>query len=298
MMQQQVSRMQEDLPHKTSSDDMDPPSPSSIFFSRMSRLAKHSIREVLEASRVFMAGQLAKPPLPLLVFNTMPKSASVFITTWLARGLSASVRSISYGYFPFDTVDYSKAKQCARGNTISQEHLDASEMNQHILRQFIQKMVVHLRDPRQATLSWLHHLNRLHKIGNHDLLAFVYPKLPEGYFQFGFDEQSQWQIEQHLPLLIRWCSQWVEAQQSWEDIEILFTRYEDFREDGEAFMARLLEFFEIPADRFDRRVRPERSMAVHFRKGEADEWQTAFSSANVERANRQIPTDLAERFGW
>jgi hypothetical protein len=297
-MQQQVSRTQEDMPYSTSAEEMEPHSRSSVFFSRMSRFARRSIREVLEASRIFMPGQLTNAPVPLLVFNTMPKSASVFITTWLARGLSASVQPISYGYFPFDTVDYLKAKQCAQGNTISQEHLDASEMNRHILRQFIKKMVVHLRDPRQATLSWLHHLNRLHEHQSYDKLAFVYPKLPASYFRLSFDEQSQWQIEQHLPLLIRWCGQWVEAQRTWDDIEILFTRYEDFRENGEAFMARLSEFFEIPADRFDRRVRPERSMAVHFRKGEADEWQTAFSSANIERANRQIPADLAERFGW
>lgn len=310
-----------DLPH---------PSQSSVFFSRISRLAKDSIRAILDASRVFStekttassadgllvedgsyspafgksevaADELNLPeiaPAPFIFFNTMPKSGSVFIVNWLARGLTANVKPISYGYFPNDMVGYSQLKDCAGGNAVSQEHIDACETNRHFLRQFVDKMVVHIRDPRQATLSWLHHVNQIKAEQSDNALAYVYPSLPSNYFDFEFERQVDWQIDHHLPLLIDWTRKWVEAESNWPEIKLLFTRYEEFVADRGAFMDRILNFFEIPADRFDSQFTPELSMANHYRKGQTDEWRSVYSQAQIERANQFIPKDLAEKFGW
>ncbi len=97
----------------------------------------------------------------------------------------------------------------------------------------------------------------------------------------GLRTALDWQIDNHLPLLTDWCEKWLAAQ--WDEFEILFTQYEDFRADAQDFLERLLTFFDIPRTDFNFSVRPDPTMKTHFRCGQAEEWRTIFTDEQVKR---------------
>jgi hypothetical protein len=105
----------------------------------------------------------AKKPLRILI-NTMPKSGSIYLTRTIATslGIEYSLVSLVSGLFPSYCMMPAAFKRFRRGNVVRQEHFDASPFNLEICARYVDRMVLHLRDPRQSTLSWTHHFNRYH----------------------------------------------------------------------------------------------------------------------------------------
>lgn len=235
--------------------------------------------------------------LPGIVFNTLPKSGSVFIASSLAKGLGIPIRTISHGYFPQDIVDQSRLRTLAQGNALTQEHLDASPMNLQLLCRFLDRMVLHVRDPRQSTLSWTHHLARLKREGQEDMLYFVYPAPPRDYLELQLSAQIDWNLDHYLPACIRWLQDWLHAIDRLNGVRILVTTYEEFLADQEAFIQRVLGFYDIPPERFTRQEVPK-DLSTNFRKGDPEEWQQQFTVQQREKALAQLPADLRLRFGW
>ena len=102
------------------------------------------------------------PPLPSILVVTIPKSGTVFTNQMLSRGLSLEPTSVSFGYFPHYLVDIPKLVSFIEGGQVASAHFDASPVNLQSLTAFVKKWVVHIRDPRSVTLSWVHHMNRLY----------------------------------------------------------------------------------------------------------------------------------------
>lgn len=237
--------------------------------------------------------------IPGILLITMPKSGSLYLLARFARGLGIPICHASLDLFPVDHVVPAWAENLARGGAIAQEHLDASPENTNALKQAgFGKVVVHVRDPRQATLSWLHHVDTT--VG--DLLhlrQLISPPIPESYDELNFSQKIDWQIENHLPLLIDWSRQWMEfANSSGSGIEILFTRYEDFRTGETAFIHSIVEHFGISAEKFDFAPLNASGGSLHRRKGQSDEWRGRFSADQQRKAQKLVSEDLCTYFGW
>ena len=235
--------------------------------------------------------------LPSIVLNTLPKSGSVFIATTLAQGLGLEFLAVSQGYFPSDLIEYRKMQELSKGGRITQAHFDASPMNLQILRKLRTRMVLHLRDPRQALLSWVHHMDRLKKEGQEDLLWWVCPTPPEEYYEWPLDPKITWNIENYLPFCIRWIGAWLDAILKSDDLQVMVTTYEDFIRDGEGFICRMLDLYGIPRERF-RKPTVEKTLATNYRKGETQEWRDVFSDRQKQRALESIPEPLLDQFNW
>ena len=103
-------------------------------------------------------GESPEPANPILL-NTMPKSGSVYIWRELSRLLGLPIARISKTNWPVDHVVPSWAKAFSYSRTIAQGHFNPHESNVgHLLDNDLRKMIFHIRDPRQATLSWTHHI--------------------------------------------------------------------------------------------------------------------------------------------
>lgn len=231
---------------------------------------------------------------PILV-TSMPKSGTYFISNLLSRGLAVDKRIVSHQYFPDDTIRFHELKQLKENGEVAEDHFGASRVNLAYLTKVIGKVNVHVRDPRQATLSYVHFLSTFDPTP--ETFQFIYPDMPERFFEMSLSEKLDWGIDAWLPLLVEWTQGWVSAESTARDLQIRFTRFEDMIEDTGAFVDGLLEFFQVPRERFFTPAL-DRSQAVHFRKGEMDEWKREFTSAQAERAKACIPEELAERFGW
>jgi len=240
-----------------------------------------------------------RTPLPPILFNTMPKSGSMYIAETLYTGLGVKPMRISGSYYPDDLIIRPWIEELAHGDRLTQEHLPAHPVNLALIDMHLDRLVIHVRDPRQATLSWLHHVDKLRNQDRDFELAVLHPAPPENYFDGDFAAKLDWQIDHHLPTLIEWTRGWVDADaDEGFNARVLFTRYEQFNADEHAFLDTLLKFLDISADRFTHHGRaPERGV-VNFRSGRSGEWREVFSSEQQRRAASMIPAALAEKFDW
>ena len=168
--------------------------------------------------------------IPSVLLVTMPKSGSVYTAARLSDELAAPLCRISLDLNPHDHVVASWAALFAKGGAVCQEHLDATGENLKALAMSgITRLQVHVRDPRQATLSWVHHIETM--VGDQAYLRdLVSPALPDDYATLTFSEKINWNIDNHLPALTNWTAQWVRAAaDNRHGIVMRFSCYEDFR---------------------------------------------------------------------
>ncbi|MBT4699892.1 MAG: hypothetical protein HOB79_02360 [Rhodospirillaceae bacterium] len=245
----------------------------------------------------------APSPTPGILFNTMPKSGSIYILRSLSLGLGLMEMKVAVSLFPNDLVLRDRLDELAWGNAIAQQHLPASDINLRFIGARLPAMVVHVRDPRQATVSWLHHLQNFN---NHRKtipatefgLEGTTPALPENYFSWSDQKQMDWLLDTHFIQLVAWAAAWTEAERKAGKPRILITLYEDFLVDRDAVFKSILKFLDIPEQRFDWAALPQKSPQTHFRKGMADEWRDVLTGDQQKRARDAIPRALAERFDW
>jgi len=237
---------------------------------------------------------LTQVKVPPMLVSTMPKSGTYFISKMLSQGLQVSERIIANQYFPYDRIRFPEMKKLFEEGGVSQDHFDAHPFNLTMLGHYFDRIVVQVRDPRQATLSWVHFVEDF-KISE-ETYKFIFPVLPSGFFQQTLQQRLDWAVEHWLPLLVEWTQGWVDAAAQ-GPLKVKITRFEDMIVDENAFFDDLLNFFGVPQGRF---MRPAiaRDAATHFRKGEVNEWREVFTPAQAKAAKRHIPPDLAARFGW
>lgn len=237
-------------------------------------------------------------PCPSILLVTLPKSASVFIFKTLQEGLQLRQLMLSYGYFPQDNLSTFALEEMQQGGTIGQTHADASPHNLQRLEFYNLPIVVHFRDPRSALLSWAHHLKRLAKEGHLSLLQMVSPAPQPTLFEQDFNVQLAWHIKHYFPSLIQWISAWVDAVDHHPyGKQIHLTTYKEFLTDQDQYFCRLLKHCGIPPEHFTPPDVPK-TMDVHFRKGDPNEWREVMPIDFQRHLTNQIPPAWFERFNW
>jgi predicted nuclease with TOPRIM domain len=244
-------------------------------------------------------GQDCSPLLPSIMVVSIPKSGTVFTRTMLMRGLGLQPLTVSVGAFPHYSLDVRKLRRFQEGGVIVSSHLDASAENLQFLSAFVNRWVVHVRDPRSVLLSWVHHLQRLYEARHADIneLLLVCPTPPEALFERDFSEQLDWNIENFLPSVVSWTRRWLAMYDSRVN-NVLLTSYSDLVKGEEEFLLKILEFYGVSRGLF-KKIPLERTIdASHFRTGRTDEWRDSLTSSQISRATEIIGDDLLARFEW
>ena len=234
--------------------------------------------------------------LPAMLINTLPKTASESIWNKLAEGLGMAQAHISLGLFPRCTLIPIRVGAAMEGGLIAKEHLTASPFNIKTLSDHgLTKMVCHLRDPRQATLSWAHFVRDDVSIR---MLAPIWRQIvpPAAILKGHFPKLIDWCIDNYLPLLVEFLVGWTNLEkQTPSPIDVLYLSFESYRTAPKDYIQSVLAFYDIDPKLFS----PEaESDVVHLRKGEIDEWRQVFTISQQERAWSLIPAELADRFDW
>jgi hypothetical protein len=232
-----------------------------------------------------------------ILLNTMPKSGSVYVQKSLSRILGFGTMYLGNCYGLIDQINIQNTRTFSRGGFVSQNHLAPSPENLQVLRHFKLKMVLHMRDPRQALLSWVYHLQYV--TGGNDTseeLLYVTPRPPFGYFKRSLSRQIDWQIDNYMPQLVLWAERWVEIANR-DNIPILITHQNDLRTDEKAFFDKILAFYDIDLDYALPNL--ARTMnETHFRLADPTEWSRTVTPDQAIRAASMIPESLSIRFGW
>jgi Sulfotransferase domain len=237
---------------------------------------------------------------PPILINTLPKSGSKFILRALQRTLQVDDIRILYGGLTRAGLSEPNLIRFAAGNRICQEHLPPE---QHIvagLELRAPRMVLHVRDPRAALVSWVHHVNTIYRKGHIvAILQGVEQRLPEDYFERAIPDQLAWQVDHFLPTTTRWISGWMDIidQQS-DKLQILLTRYEDLSGDSDALLMRILAFYGIDCPQEWLYRQDPKVGKWNYRAGTKEDWRAAYSPELLARASAMIAPRERERFGW
>jgi hypothetical protein len=232
-----------------------------------------------------------------ILLNTMPKSGSVYIQKSLAKILNCQTLDVGNSYAFIDQIDIRDVKKLVDGGYVAQNHLAPSPENLQVLQHFNLKVVLHLRDPRQSLLSWVHHLDWISG-GNSvsEALLFCTPRPPTDYFESSLSSKINWQIKNYLPQLITWVTRWVGIADL-RIIPILITHQEELRTNERALFDSILRFhnltFEYVLPELPRTVE-----ATHYRLADPTEWKRTFTPDQKAQASSLIPLSLQQRFSW
>jgi len=236
-----------------------------------------------------------------IVFVAMQKSASEFIRDTIIQGLCVPEINATIGTIPSDRAVPAAFSRAAQGGAIVRTHMSADEENLNVLRECgIDRLVVHVRDPRQVTISWVHMIARLEDAEFRYSQAMYSPSIPLDFRTWDFRRQLEWGVDCYLPGQVAWVRGWTEAAIRDTVPKILFTRYEDFALEPSAFFQKFLVFFGIDddanADILAHLLTKEE--ARNYRKGMVDEWRVDFDSRQQAAAWAIIPSEMADRFRW
>lgn len=241
-----------------------------------------------------------KPLLPSILFNTLPKSGSVYISNTLQQVLNLDFFYISSQGFVNDLFYPWSLKRLALGHGISQAHFFAYSENLEQISAFIPQMISHVRDPRQALLSWVHHINNLHDKGIAKLAPIdIGREIPDSYINWSFSQQLDWHIQHYYPLLIQWIESWVSAERTYPNLKILLTSYETFHQNPMLFFNQILTFYGLKPHTYDFQhlIKPVQG-EKNFRKGSIDEWREVFTPKQQSQVNLLLKEDWLETFNW
>jgi len=256
-------------------------------------------------SRYFIRGKqfLNRRKLPPIFLNTMPKSRSIFLAYSFAYGLF--LKYFAHLRKPGDDswyrllnaeIDPERIRRFAAARQLSQDHIPSTPQNRKWLGRHLDRFVVHLRDPRQATLSMIHHVLKDKKEGNpvDDVPKCGAPD----YFERDLEGQIDVQLDRYLSSLVDFAEGWLDTDEDLDfSPQILFCNQEDLRLDGEAFVARILDFYGLNGFELVGLNFPKPG-EMHFRKGLANEWQTVFTRKQQDKAAALISVRLAKAFNW
>lgn len=234
---------------------------------------------------------------PGVLLCALPKSAGVFIYNALAHGLDKPLMHAGAGgYFPNMALPQNVPSLINDSGTIYHTHAAPSPGNLIEVSERLDRMILHLRDPRGALLSWAHFIGRV--VRDVDPIQRLHYGMPAGIEGWKFGKQIDWYIGHVLPSFVSWSSGWLEAIEENEMGErALVTTYEELVKDQDGFFDRLLSFYAIDEDLFEYPARPEKG-TLNFRKGDPQEWNKVFTAAQRKRASKAVPNELKERFGW
>jgi len=217
---------------------------------------------------------------PPIVIATQPKSGSVFMLNTLGEGLDCPSTLV----VPLEHLDVfgpspTRLAEVAGGGVVCVDHLFANAETLDAMRAAgLTRLVVHLRDPRAATLSWCHNLVDAPyvSIPSRERVRRRVTRTPASFEADYLD----W-----LPLWCRFQEDWLRAvDEGVPGLDLMRTDFEDLA-DERAFFARLLGFFGCDVELFTADVleRSREVRAGHFRRGLKREWETVLSPETQAR---------------
>jgi hypothetical protein len=233
---------------------------------------------------------------PRIVLNTIPKSASETVWNRLAKGLDMAQCHVSLGLFPNCMAVPARMRDFGKGGIITKEHLAPTRFNVDALRQAgIDRLVLHLRDPRQVLLSWAYFVrDDIAQTPLGPLWRQTCP--PADVLNADFGALLDWCVDRYLPHVVNFIEGWQAiADDPGTPLAVHFSTFEQFLESPAEHIGAILDFHET-----DRSAMAGGADAAdgHFRRGQRDEWRDVLTAAQKARANAQLPAGMMDRFGW
>lgn len=247
---------------------------------------------------------------PGICFNSLHRSGTMYIYRHLARELDMAEVHISASVpLTYNVLILHLVERLSLGGAIAQDHFLPTPLNIWSLQKYLDKMVVHIRDPRQAMLSSAIQMEAYRQkhpevIQYAEFNEFVNgPKSTVPLYE-RLDEL----IDKEFKGWVNFIDSWIQASHT-STLQILFTQHRELKEEPRRLFKKVLDFyhlsikdFHLPETTTEGSIMTQspalNSPHIHFRRGETNEWQGVFSSAQKQKMRNMMPDHFFERFGW
>lgn len=267
---------------------------------------KESVYYFNRAIKKRMENARARGSIGIIYIASLHRSANGYLKRSLSSGLGVPIERVEaitstwYWYPDCVVIPPSFALTTEPiADAIVGGHVMASEANLMSLNLSLDKLIVNVRDPRQALLSYVHYMQD-HFRNTNNIVGVLQAQIPEDYFLFSLTDKINWQIENfYLPTAIKWIEGWLDAEENPDfHPEIIFTTQENLVADPKGYFEKILDFYKIDKGRFKFPQPPSFKQKTPMRKGGVNEWQEVFTPEQIEKATSMIPERFFQRFGW
>ena len=233
----------------------------------------------------------------LVVLSTLPKSASAYLLVSLMNGLNlmperVSLRATDSNQNINELLDIQRLRDCiSSGGFIIHGHFYPE--NNHNVRaiNLLDKILVHVRDPRQTILSWAHYLTGPEFANNDKNLA-------DALSGCSLEERIDWTLENVLPRQVSYLEGWMcSVTQQRLKPEVKFLKQENLAAKPDEYFRSILGFLEIEESMFVPPPPPEVGK-LHYRRGIGDEWREVFSATQFNMVQDAITDELLAFYDW
>jgi hypothetical protein len=245
-----------------------------------------------------------------LVVVSLPKSATVYVQRSVEATLSAVHCRITCpsGNIRDDIIAKDLFDFVARPLAMAGDHVPASARNLHLLAAAgIDRIVLMVRDPRDALVSWWRHLERGDKRGVAWEAAHYAAcgLMSAGYYGLTPEEKLADLVEHMFPAMQEWLAGWAAAIEHDRRFTCHVSRYEDFVRDQAASLRAIYRFF----GHAEEPVLPAREGTAellsagihtftHFRRGVVGSHRDEIPAHLLARLNALVDYRVFDRFGW
>lgn len=245
----------------------------------------------------FRQDQAIERNIPAITLITQFKSASVYLRKVLADGLNIPTCYLAPSPFSERLVPEWLAF-FARGGAVTQNHTPPSAENLSIIGQsLLDRVAVHIRDPRQSMISAIHHISGICR-GKSGASQLQKAEFPDNFADWPDHRKVDYYLEKYFADNAAWAAGWLDiAKAPPSGLAIFLSSFETFCRDPRAYITNLLQFFGISPSAFDWNALFEpRAGELHFRKGETAEWRRVLTAEQADRASAMMPSVVSDYF--
>ena len=246
----------------------------------------------------------------LLTIICLPKSAQVYFQRSIEATLSAVKWPLSYpsANVKAEIIAEAISRYTEQPCALAGDHIPASEHNLRMLAAAgIERIALLVRDPRDALVSWWHHLERDDIKGEAWIAARLSSSglMSEGYCGLSLEERLADLIEHMFPAMQEWLTGWGSAMERDSPFSFHVSRFEDFVRDPAQSLRNMCRFFghdvepvlperEGPAEQFSAGIHT----FTHFRRGVAGSHRDEVPAHLLPRLSALTDRSVFERYGW
>jgi hypothetical protein len=235
---------------------------------------------------------------PSIMFISMYKSGTNYLSSKICASLNLpQVRILTGGWATAEVIPSWLDNFVTYGGVCVQ-HLRPTETNiKPLIDAGVNKLQVHLRDPRQGFLSAFHFEEKI-VAENGKAAEFVLNNLPLGYFDLSLADRLNARI--FSPYAKEWGKfvvDWYNARTKYRPLRIQISTYEEMVRDEKAYIEKFARFFEL-GESFLTKYSTIEGSRQHFRKGKRDEWKEILTPDQSRELMKEIPESIQMEMGW
>lgn len=231
--------------------------------------------------------------------NVLPESVPFYLSMNLYQFYSLSTYKLSEKSFPQDTIMTRGIVWLATNPDayIAQASVPPTKVNTDLLSTHLGKMILHVRDPRDALVSMIEYTERQK---NHPfILGLVTPLPPPEYFGWSYEKKVDWHIDRFYTNSLNWLEQWATFIQANPQLQVLVTSFEDMATRPLEFFREILSFYGTDPSLFnEKHVFPFTRDQFNADPSDIGIWRVKLTPAQQNRVKDLLKPELTKFYQW